>query len=296
MREVQYTQITPVTHQIEIMEPHVVQREVEVIEPRLVTKTIQVVENVPVMKMVDVIENIPRIEEVTSYEPQTFTKQVEVTDYVPVQRQVTVTEPVHIKQSVEFVEPVITTKTITKEVQQPVIVDEQVTTSVGPASIIGESSFYCEFSKLSISGNDRLSRYNEWNRMRQSGYNDQQLDQHFQQKGWGPVNQYKFHEFHQGGYQQSNLGSQYSGSNQYSNQYSGSNLQSGTSQFSSNDRMTRFKEWLRLKTHSGYNDQQLDQHFQQQGWGTTSQYRFYELEQQGLHGPHTSSTPLSQKF
>jgi len=138
LKEVQYTQAVPVKKQIETIEPQVVRKEVEVMEPRLVTKTIQVVENVPVKKHVEVIESVPRIQEVETFEPQTFTKQVEVTEQVPVTRTVTVTEPVHLKKQVEFVEPIITTQTITKEIRPEVIVNEQFTTSVGPATYVGE--------------------------------------------------------------------------------------------------------------------------------------------------------------
>jgi hypothetical protein len=137
LKDVQVTEAVPVIKQIETIEPQVVKKQVEVMEPRLVTKQIQVVENVPVMKEVEVIESIPVIKEVETLEPQTFTKTVEVTEQVPVKKQVTVTEPVTLKKAVEFVEPVITTKTITKEVQPSVIVDEKITTEVGPASVIG---------------------------------------------------------------------------------------------------------------------------------------------------------------
>jgi hypothetical protein len=137
IKDVEYTEVVPVKKQIETVEPQVVKKEVEVIEPRVVTKTIQVVENVPVMKEVEVIESKPVIKEVETFEPQTFTKQVEVTDYVPVTKQVEVTEPIHVKKSVEFVEPVITTQTITKEIKEPVIVSEDVKTTVGPATMVG---------------------------------------------------------------------------------------------------------------------------------------------------------------
>jgi len=137
MKDVEYTEVVPVTKKIETIEPEVVKKEVEVIEPRLVTKTIQVVENVPVMKEVEVIESKPVIKEVESFEPQTFTKQVEVTEYVPVTKEVTVTEPVHMKKAVEYVEDVITTQTVTKEVKEPVIVNEEIKTTVGPATLIG---------------------------------------------------------------------------------------------------------------------------------------------------------------
>jgi len=240
MREVQYTQAVPVTTQIEVNEPRVVLKEVEVIEPRLVTKTIQVIENVPVMKQVEVIESVPRLQEVQTFEQQTFTKQVEVTDYVPVQRQVTVTEPVHLKKAVEFVEPVITTKTITKEMRQPVIVDEQITTTVGPASLIVESELYVtEFARLNITQEQRQFRFNEWRRLRQGGYNDQRLEEHWNTQGWGPLHTYRFNEWTQHGgnwglYDQHSLGgSQYGGSQYGGSQYGGSQFggsQYGTSQ------------------------------------------------------------------
>jgi len=128
-------------------------------EPRLVTKTIQVIENVPVTKEVEVIESIPRIQEVETFEPQTFTKQIEVTEQVPVTRQVTVTEPVHLKKAVEFVEPIITTQTITKEIRPEVIVNQEVTTSVGPATYVGEiRELSQKFSQITLTEQER-SRY-----------------------------------------------------------------------------------------------------------------------------------------
>jgi len=137
LKEVEYTEAVPVRKQIEVVEPLVVTKEVEVIEPRVVTKTIQVVENIPVMKQVEVVEMVHGTKEVETLEPQTFTKQVEVTENVPVKKLVQVTEPVTVTKAVEFVEPIITTQTITKELQQPVIVDERITTSVGPATLVG---------------------------------------------------------------------------------------------------------------------------------------------------------------
>jgi len=183
-KEVQYTQAVPVTKQIEVVEPTVVVKEVEVIEPRLVTKTIQVVENVPVKKMVEVIESVPRMQEVQTFEPQTFTKQVEVTDYVPVQKTVTVTEPVHLKKAVEFVEPVITTKTITKELREAVIIDESITTTVGPASLIAESEVYAQYF-VTLSEEDRLLRFKEYERLRGTGVTEYDIDQQFYTRGWG---------------------------------------------------------------------------------------------------------------
>jgi len=138
VKDVEYTEAVPVKKTIETIEPQVIKKEVEVMEPKLVTKTIQVVENVPVKKEVEVIESVPVMKEVETFEPQTFTKQVEVTEQVPVTKTVTVTEPVHLKKAVEFVEPIITTETITKEIRPEVIVNEEITTSVGPATYIGE--------------------------------------------------------------------------------------------------------------------------------------------------------------
>jgi len=159
LKEVQYTEAVPVKKQIETIEPQVIRKEVEVMEPKLVTKTIQVVENVPVKKQVEVIESVPRIQEVETFEPQTFTKQVEVTEQVPVMKQVTVTEPVHLKKAVEFVEPIITTETITKEIRPEVIVNEEITTSVGPATYIGEVRELSQrFSQISLTEQER-TRY-----------------------------------------------------------------------------------------------------------------------------------------
>jgi hypothetical protein len=165
LKDVQYTEAVPVKKQIEVSEPQVVVKEVEVIEPRLVTKTIQVVENVPVTKQVEVVELRNRIQEVETLEPQTFTKQVEVTEFVPTRQQVEVTQPVTLKKAVEFVEPVITTQTITKELQQPVIIDEKVTQEVGPASVIGmsrEYGFFEQFGQLSLSQQQSLAGHHRW--------------------------------------------------------------------------------------------------------------------------------------
>jgi len=136
MKDVQYTQAMPVTKQIEVSEPYVVIKEVEVLEPRLVTKTIQVVENVPFIREVEVIEFRNIIQEVESMEPQTFTKQVEVLEYMPITKQVEVTEAVTVKKAMEYVESVTTTQTITKEIQPTIIVKEEITTTVGPVSIV----------------------------------------------------------------------------------------------------------------------------------------------------------------
>jgi len=137
LKEVQYTEVVPVTKTMETIEPRVVRKEIEVIEPRLVTKTIEVVENVPVMKEVEVIESVPVVKEVETFEPQTFTKTVEVIEQVPVIKEVTVTEPVTVRKNVELVEPIITTETITKEIRQPVVIADKITTSVGPATVVG---------------------------------------------------------------------------------------------------------------------------------------------------------------
>ena len=159
LKEVQYTEAIPVKKQIETIEPQVITKEVEVMEPRLVTKTIQVIENVPVKKQVEVIESVPIMREVETFEPQTFTKQVEVTEQVPVMKTVTVTEPVHLKKAVEFVEPIITTQTITKELRPEVIVNEQVTKSVGPATYIGEvRELSTKFSQITLTEQER-ARY-----------------------------------------------------------------------------------------------------------------------------------------
>lgn len=165
VKDVQYTQAVPVKKQIEVVEPQVVTKEVEVIEPRLVTKTIQVVENVPVIRQVEVVELKNSIQEVETLEPQTFTKQVEVTEYVPVKQQVEVTQPVTVKKAVEFVEPVITTQTITKEMKPAVIVDEKVTTEVGPASVVGMSKEYGymqTYGEISLAERQRLSGLQRW--------------------------------------------------------------------------------------------------------------------------------------
>jgi len=165
VKDVQYTQAVPVKKQIEVVEPQVVMKEVEVIEPKLVTKTIQVVENVPVKRQVEVIEMRNTVQEVETFEPQTFTKQVEVTEYVPVKKMVEVTQPVTLKKAVEFVEPVITTQYITKELQQPVIINQEITTTVGPASVVGMSREYGyveKFGEMTISEQQRLSGLKRW--------------------------------------------------------------------------------------------------------------------------------------
>jgi len=174
VKDVQYTEAVPVKKQIETIEPQVIRKEVEVMEPRLVTKTIQVVENIPVKKEVEVIESVPRIQEVETFEPQTFTKQVEVTEQVPVMKQVTVTEPVHLKKAVEFVEPIITTETITKEIRPEVIVNEEITTSVGPATYIGEVRELSQrFSQISLTEQER-TRYLGMTEQDRLGLNDEE--------------------------------------------------------------------------------------------------------------------------
>jgi len=165
MKDVQYTQAVPVRKQIEVMEPQVVSREVEVIEPRLVTKTIQVVENVPVKRQVETVEMRNIMQEVESFEPQTFHKQVEVTEYVPVKHQVEVSQPVTLKKAVEFVEPVITTQTITKEMHPAVVIDQKVTTEVGPASVLGISQEYGwmqNWSEISLAERQKLAGLQRW--------------------------------------------------------------------------------------------------------------------------------------
>jgi len=136
IKDVEYTEVVPVKKQIETVEPRVVKKEIEVMEPMLVTKEIQVVENFPVIKKIQVVESVPVMKEVETFEPQTFTKQIEVTEQVPVMKTVIVSEPVHVKKAVEFAEPIITTETITKEIRPEVIVNEEITKSVGPASMI----------------------------------------------------------------------------------------------------------------------------------------------------------------
>lgn len=194
VKDVYYTKAVPVKKQIEIVEPQVVTKEVEVIEPKIVTKAIQVTENVPVegqtieprlvTKNIQFIENVPVkrqvevvemrkiVQEVETLEPQTFHKQIEVTEYVPHMKQVEVIEPVTLKKAVEFVEPVITTQTITKEMrpamqipymervegpQPAVIIDEKITTEVGPATVIGDIVLLIKFGSRSRIFNSPLS-------------------------------------------------------------------------------------------------------------------------------------------
>jgi len=174
VKDVQYTEAVPVKKQIETIEPQVIKKEVEVMEPKLITKTIQVVENVPVKKEVEVIESVPVMKEVETFEPQTFTKQVEVTEQVPVTKQVTVTEPVHLKKAVEFVEPIITTETITKEIRPEVIVNEEVTTSVGPATYIGEiRELRQKFNQINLTEEER-TRYLAMNEQERLNLNDEE--------------------------------------------------------------------------------------------------------------------------
>jgi len=164
LKDVEYTQAVPVRKQIEVVEPQVVMKEVEVIEPRLVTKTIQVVENVPVKRQVEVVEMRNSIQEVETLEPQTLHKQVEVTEYVPTKQQVEVTQPVTLKKAVEYVEPIIKTQTITKEMQPAIIIDEKITTEVGPATVVGMSSTYGYqmYSEISLEERQRLFGLKRW--------------------------------------------------------------------------------------------------------------------------------------
>jgi len=135
IKDVQYTELVPVMKRVETVTPQKVLKDIQVMEPRLVTKTIEVIENVPVKKMVEVIESVPIQREIDTYEQHTYTKEIEVTEQVPVKRQITVTEPVHFKKSVEFMEPIITTQTITREVRPEVTVNQEITKSVGPATL-----------------------------------------------------------------------------------------------------------------------------------------------------------------
>jgi len=175
LKDVQYTEAVPVRKTIETIEPQVITKEVEVMEPRLVTKTIQVVENVPVKKQVEVIESVPIMREVETFEPQTFTKQIEITEQVPVMKTVTVTEPVHLKKAVEFVEPIITTQTITKEIRPEVIVNEQITKSVGPATYIGEiRELSTQFSQITLTETER-ARYLAMSEQERLSLNQEEL-------------------------------------------------------------------------------------------------------------------------
>jgi len=206
LKDVQYTEAVPVMKQIEIVEPQVVTKEVEVIEPRVVTKTIQVVENVPVMKRVEVIEPRTIIKEVETFEPQTFTKQVEVTEQVPVLKQVTVTEPYTVTKAVDFVEPVITTQTITKEIQQPIIVDEKITTTVGPATVVGiETEITQRLGAVQITEEQRI--------LEQRRLEEQRLLQAGQAAGYSSTTT---------AYQQSNLQGELTGNQAYSSEFNAS--------------------------------------------------------------------------
>jgi len=161
LKQVQYTEAVPVKKVIDTADVQVVMKEVEVMEPRLVTKTIQVIENVPVTKQVEVIESVPSWKEVEVYEPRTFTKQVQVTEQVPVMKTISVTEPVTLKKAVEFVEPIITTQTITKEIKPEVIVNEQITKSVGPATYLREiTELSQKFSQVTLTEQERLRYLN----------------------------------------------------------------------------------------------------------------------------------------
>jgi len=185
LKEVQYTELVPVKRQFEINQPQVVMKEVEVIEPTLVTKTIQVVENVRVKKMVEVIENRTVFKDVESFEPQTFTKQVEVTEQVPTRKQVTVSESFSVTKDVEFTEPVITTTTITKELLEPVVIDEKITKTVGPATLIEnetlrrERGFVGRYGEVKISEQERRleqGRLLEQERLEQERFRQKNTD------------------------------------------------------------------------------------------------------------------------
>jgi len=139
-KNVEVTEAVPVKKQIETVEPQVVKKVIEVMEPQLVTKTIQVVEEVPVKKEVEVVELKTNVQEVETLEPRTITKAVEVTEFVPVTKQMEETQPVTVKKTVEYEQPVTTTQTVTKATYEPVVVDEKITTSVGPATVVDVSS------------------------------------------------------------------------------------------------------------------------------------------------------------
>ena len=158
IKDVQYTQLVPVKKTIETFEPHLVTQEVEVVEPRLVTKQIQVVENVKVMRKIEMIESVPVLKEIETLEPRTFTKQMEVTEYFPVMAEVAVTELVPVKKAMEFVEPIITTKTITKEIQEAVVVNEQVAQSIGPAMLAGGEIKQTPVKEVIQQGNQVVSQ------------------------------------------------------------------------------------------------------------------------------------------
>lgn len=136
IKQVPVTEPVIVRKMVEVTEPEVVVKEVEVMEPRLVTKTIQVVEDVPVIRQVEVVEMKTTFQEVETIESKTYNRDVEVIEYVPVKKEVEVTEPVTVKRAVEFVEPVILTKTVTKAIPQPVVVNEEIDVSVGPATVL----------------------------------------------------------------------------------------------------------------------------------------------------------------
>ena len=162
LKDVPYTTAVPIKKQIETLEPRLIKKDVEVMEPRVITKEIQVIENVPVMRKIEVIENVPVMTEVEAIEPRTYTKQVEVTELFPVKKQVTITEPVTLKRPIQFVEPLYTTKTVTKESRPTIIVDQKVTTEVGPPSIVGESEIGRniqseQFKTMNISEVPRIS-------------------------------------------------------------------------------------------------------------------------------------------
>jgi len=286
LKEVQYTEAVPVMKTIETMDARVVTKEVEVIEPRVVTKTIQVVENVPVVKQVEVIESVPVMREVETFEPQTFTKQVEVTEQVPVMRTVTVTEPVHLKKQVEFVEPIITTQTITKEIRPEVIVNEEITTSVGPATYVGEIRELSQrFGQITLT---------EQERVRYLGMTEQQRLSLSDEERW------RWHEARRvaggSGYNYGTSGSQFVSGSQYGAQsgisggqfVSGSQYgaQSGISggqfNFSEEDRLRYSKmteqdllglpeqerlRWNQFRQSSGFGGQNFSSNYSHQGLG-----------------------------
>jgi hypothetical protein len=136
MKDIQVTELVPVKKLVEVSEPEVVMKEVQDIESRLVTKEIQVLEDVPVKRRIEVIEMVPVTKEVDTYELRTITKEIEVIEYVPVKRQVRVDELVNVKQDLEYVESIISTMTTTKKIVEPVIVDQQMITTIGPASLV----------------------------------------------------------------------------------------------------------------------------------------------------------------
>jgi len=267
---------------------------VEVIEPRLVTKTIQVVENVPVTRQVEVVEMRNAIQEVQTVEPQTFTKQVEVTEYVPVRKQVEVTQPVTLKKAVEFVEPVITTQTITKQMQEAVIIDEQVTTTVGPASVIGISQEYGyiqNWGEISSTERERIGAHQRWTGYEHifHGLNDQER-LFEQQRLLEQRNTYKnYYATNRGGF--SNTGAttglssgQYStglSSGQYSTGHHSTGISGG------HKRHHGFEKWFH-----GLNEKETQ--FEQERWNRMSEQEWLQ-EQQRLGGFNDQDRLLEQR-